>query len=145
MVWLLPSLRCNRTYREGAAWVNPELRASNGGWVISSIWLVWLVGPEIYPAEPERPSIHPDKSVRVARAQKIGSAALTFLIGPCLPLFFFCLHPSLIGGVHVHRDRKLPEMLFHQRLHVFPVKPTHTGSQAWQCDTLEFLGLNRLA
>ncbi len=36
-------------------------------------------------------------------------------------------------------------MFFHQRLDVFPVEPTHTSGQAWKCDTLELLSLNRLA
>jgi len=79
---------------EKAAWVNPNLRASNGGWFIwsiSSIWFVWLIGPEIYPAEPdrpERPSNQTDEPLRVARAQRIGSSALTARLAPAHPYSF---------------------------------------------------------
>ena len=49
------------------------LRASNECWFIwsiSSIWFVWLVGPEIHPEVPDRPINQTDEPGRAARAQK---------------------------------------------------------------------------
>jgi len=66
---------------EGWGLIDLPLRASNEGWFvwsISSIWFVWLVGPEIlHPEEPdrlERPANQTDEPGRVARAR--GSSQL---------------------------------------------------------------------
>lgn len=98
--FLSPPLHSNETQR-GRPRADPQLRASNEG----------LPRP------------------RVARAQRIGSAALTFLIRLCLTLFL-CLDPSMIGAIHIHRDGQVVKMFFHQRLDVFPVEPAHTSGQA---------------
>ena len=80
-------------------------RASNEGWFIwsiSSIWFVWLVGPEIHPEEPDRPANQTDKPV-ARSASKKG----TWPLPP--PSFQACSFPSpppnipiifFAGGTH---------------------------------------------
>jgi hypothetical protein len=57
--------------------IDLPLRLSNECWLIwsiSSIWFVWLIGPEIHseePDRPERPANQTGKLEPVARAQRI--------------------------------------------------------------------------
>src|SRR5918995_6365526 len=38
----------------------------------------------------------------------------------------------------------MPEMFFEQRFDVFPFQSSNTGSQPWQCKTLDFFGFDQL-
>ena len=64
----------------------------------------------------------------MARSNRVPLVSLPHLsIRPCSPLLL-CLHPLMIGAVHIHGDRQVAEMFFYQRLHVLPVEPAHTSS-----------------
>ena len=91
-------------------------------------------------SEDGKPMGGADKGQRIlARSNRVPFVSLpTSSPAPVHPLFC-CLNPRMIGAIHIHGDRQVPEMFLYQRLHVLPVEPAHATSQAWKRDTLEIL------